>query len=146
MPSEYEITYLSDPNLSDDTRGEVDSSIDSQITQLGGAIAQSSPSIRRRLNFPIKDQTVGFLRALNIQIEPDQINAVKTFLNKKKEILRATVLATSPQAEVTPDMLFKTAAPKTKTSDEPTTKKPTKAVTEEEVDKGIAEALQEEVK
>lgn len=148
MLSEYEITYVSDPNLTDEVRGQLDAIIDAEITKLDGAIAQSSPQNRRRLSYPIQKQTAAFLRTVNIQLAPAHVASLQAFLRKKKELLRHTLLNTPPRQEITPDMLFKAPTPEGE-KEAPRlapTKKSHKEVTMKEVEAGIEEALQEEVK
>jgi ribosomal protein S6 len=145
MPTEYELTYLSDPNLEDERRRELEATIDAEITNLGGAILGSLPSSRKRLSYPIKKQAVAFLRLLNLQLDPAQTNNLRSFLHKQKDLLRFTFLATPPQTEITPDLLFKSAAESAKPSPK-LEKKSDKKVTMAEVEEGIEEILKEEIK
>lgn len=145
MPVEYEITYLVDPSLDDEKRGELDASIDAEITKLGGAIAQSNPHARRRLHYPIHKQMVASLRTVNIQVDPSQMGALRVFLKKEPGILRSTLIETPPRLEITPEMLFKAPSQEIKAKEDEAAR-PSKPVTIEEVEKGIEEALKEEVK
>lgn len=146
MPSEYEITYLTDPTLADDARGQADTAVDGQITQLGGAIAGSSNPIRQRLHYPVKKQFTGWLRRLNIQLDESEIENLRAWLKKEKSILRDTIVKTAPRPEITPEMLFKAPDEKTAAQETKETKVSKKPVSTKDVEKGIESALQEEVK
>lgn len=153
--NQYEITYFSDPQLTEEARHELDGSIEAKVTQLNGAIEKNTPNIRRRIMYPIKKRTNGFLRAINIQIDPANIAAVQQFLKREAGVLRHVVLQTQPRAEVPNDIVDRHAPSRQKkagakkpmmTKIAPKATKPAKPVTMEDVEKGIEEALTEEVK
>ncbi len=155
--NQYEITYFSDPQLTEEARHELDGSIEAKVTQLNGAIEKNTPNTRRRIMYPIKKRVSGFLRSINIQIDPANIAEVKEFLKREAGVLRHVLIQTKPRAEVPGEvvdrhapnrqkkagankkpMMTKTVAPKETV--------PAKPVTMEDVEKGIEEALTEEVK
>lgn len=153
--NQYEITYFSDPQLTEEARHELDSSIEAKITQLNGAIEKNTPNIRRRIMYPIKKKVNGFLRAINLQIDPANIAEVQQFLKREAGVLRSVVLQTKPRAEVPADIVERHAPNRQKKAGikkpmmaktTPKISKPAKAVTMEDVEKGIEEALSQEVK
>jgi ribosomal protein S6 len=139
---EYEITYISDPNLAEDARGQLDAAIDGAIEQLKGSISYNSPNSRRRLSYPIKKQGVGFVRTLQVMLDPVEIGSVREVITKINGALRVSILQTSKREEVTTS-IFEAAA---KRQVEPKIQKKAEPVSAAEVDKKIAEALEEEVK
>src|SRR5581483_3787757 len=106
MAVEYEVTYLADPTLPDEARGELDASVDTLINELGGTITHSAPSIRRRLMYPINKQTAAFARALNIQLEGEKLEEFRKTLRRKAGVMRLAIIRTPQRTEVSPDMLF----------------------------------------
>lgn len=144
MPVEYELTYIANPELEDAARGELDTAVDAAITEVGGHITASSPTIRRRLYYPILKKQAAFSRALNIEVEGEQTEALRHRLRRLPNMLRLTMLRTPKRTEITHESFAeavdgshrrRTARP---ISDAP--------VTEQAVEAGIEKALQEEVK
>lgn len=150
----YEITYIANGNLAEDERGQVDAAIDSKITELAGTVEHASAALRRRLAYEIDKKTSGFLRSLQIQLDPEHIKTIETMLRKDNNIIRFTILATSRREEVASELIEKYVPKKgdKKKAGKPTIKPRAKAVepaapvTMEDVEKGIEEALTEEVK
>jgi ribosomal protein S6 len=145
--NEYEVTYLSNPELSEDARGELDAAIDSLIGQLGGAISASDPNNRRRLFYPIKKQTVGFSRTVNVTLDASHVATLRESVGKQNGVLRVALLKTPRRNDVsteTIDEYYKKALPAKPGAEKE--KKESKPVTMEEVEEKIEEALDEEVK
>jgi ribosomal protein S6 len=155
----YEITYIASGSLAEDARGQLDGTIDNKITELGGISDYASPALRRRLAYMVEDQSNGFLRALQIQLDPAAITTIHEYLQKEPSILRFAILKTTRRTEVPAEIVEKyakkntkkdgkpgrgtststrTASPKAKTDD--------KEVSMADVEKGIEDALTEEVK
>lgn len=145
MATEYEITYLTDPQLTQEQRGELDASIDEQVGEVAGQIIKTTPTLKRRLMYPIDKKMAGFSRTLQIALESDKIEPLKNSLTKKAGVMRVLVLATSARPEVASDV-FTQAALAAAERASGKVKKPDKPVTMEAVEKGIEEALKEEVK
>ncbi|MEX1997438.1 MAG: 30S ribosomal protein S6 [Candidatus Andersenbacteria bacterium] len=143
---EYEITYLSDPQLTEEARTELDSAIDALLTKAEGNISFTEPNIRRRLFYPIKKQSVAFSRTINATLDPSQVVVLRETIAKSASIMRVQILKVARRQEVTmaifDDMGKKVAAlPLT-----PPAKKSERPVTMEEVEEKIEQALEEEVK
>ena len=149
----YEISYISDPQLTDEQRGKLDASIDSAITNLKGTIEQSGESTRRRLAYEIDKKITGFLRLVNTELDWANIKKIHEMLKKEASVMRFTILATPRRTSAAAEVIEKYAKKKdNKRSDSKRgsqnskSSKSTKKVTMEEVEKGIDEALTEEVK
>jgi len=143
MMPEYEITYLTDPTLSDDKRAELDASIDTLIGELKGTITNTLPPVRRRLSYLINKQSSAFSRTVHINIDPAHIEELRKVLRKKEGVMRLYVINTPLRASVTLEMMTKALERDSKGK---TAKKEEKPVTMQDVEAGIEEALQEEVK
>ena len=149
--SEYEITYLAQPELNETDKNKLDEAIDAIIAKLDGQITHSgpptdSPGSRRRLHYPIDKKRIAWLRTIQAELSPDKIERLRKDLRKQDSVLRLTILQTSRRAEVSAaffDNLTKKKEPALTT---PEPKKPAKEVTMTEVEKKIEQALDEEVK
>lgn len=152
--NQYEITYISSSNLDETGRAQLDGSIDAKINELAGNATHASNSLRRRLAYPIKKNASGFLRYLHLELAPEHIATIQELLRKESNILRFSILATEKRPEVAADIIAKYVQKKGDNKKKPGSNKPTthtKAkpagpVTMEAVEKGIEEALSEEVK
>lgn len=143
---EYEVTYLSDPQLNEEARAELDASVDSEVGQMKGQISHSAPNLRRRLLYPINKKLVGFSRTIQVTIDPNVIGELRTSLRKKSGLLRLMIINTPQRAEVPADIFTKASASLAEGKTAEAVKKPVRKVTMKEVEKGIEEALKEEVK
>lgn len=149
--SQYEITYLIDSKLSEEARGAFHSSVDEQVTAAEGAIVSSTPALRKTLAYPIKHQNAGFMRTVQIEVDPAKIADIQSFLKKAEGVLRLTILATTPRIRMSQELMEKHGKRKGKMGSrpekqQPRSEKPVKEVTMQDVEKGIEEALTEEVK
>lgn len=144
--SEYEITYITNPQLPEEARGQLDAAIDAQISELGGLINSNAPHIRRRLAYPLSKQTSAFLRLIQIELPAEQVSSLRLWLKKQAGVLRTTILQTAARQAVSADILEPAFTKTTTGKPAKTVAKPARAVTMEDVEKGIEEALMEEVK
>lgn len=143
---EYEITYIVDPSLAEEQRGQVDGTIDMAVTEHGGTISSNSESIRRRLNYPIRKQHVGFARTLQTSVDPAKINELRDALAKNNSLLRLSIIQTAQRPDVSTAIFEAAVKDKQVTPQKIAAKKPAKAITDEEVTSKIDQALDEEVK
>lgn len=149
--SQYEITYLIDSKLSEEARGSFHASVDEQVTAAEGAIISSTPALRKTLAYHIKHQGAAFMRTMQIEVNPAKIADVQSFLKKAEGVLRLTILATAPRVRMSQELIEKHGKRKGKMGSrpekqQPKVEKPAKEVTMQDVEKGIEEALTEEVK
>lgn len=149
--NEYEITYLADPQLDEQNKVKLDENIDSKIAELKGSITYSSPTdaptSRRRLHYAIDKKRVAWLRTVQIELDPANIEKLRTVLKKTDGIIRTSILNTPRRQEVPVTILdsFNNKDGKTASKRE-VIKKSDKPVTDKEISKKIDEALKEEVK
>ncbi|HLC49547.1 MAG TPA: 30S ribosomal protein S6 [Candidatus Andersenbacteria bacterium] len=151
--SKYEITYLIDSKLSEEDRGAVESSVDELVATFAGSVGASAPTLRKKLAYDIKRNNSAFLRIMNIELNPAKIADVKDFLKREAKVLRFTILATTERKRVSQEIMDKyskrTGKDKQEKPEYKKTVKPAtveKEVTMQDVEKGIEEALTEEVK
>lgn len=142
---EYEITYIVDPSLAEEQRGDVDAAVDAAVTTHGGSVTSNSDSIRRRLAYPIRKQHIGFARTLQTNVEAEAINGLRSDIAKLNGILRLSVLQTAARAEVSP-AIFETAVKEQQVEPKKAAEAPAAEISDAEVDTKIEEALDEEVK
>ncbi len=149
----YEITYLTHPGLSEEDRGALHASVDELVSGLSGTVIPGAPALRKRLAYKIKKQDSAFMRVMNIELAPAKLADVQDFLKRAEGVMRFTVLATPPRVRMSPELMEKhgrRAGKDTKKQHRKETKEQApreqKKVTMQDVEKGIEEALTEEVK
>lgn len=148
MP-DYEITYTSDAELAEEARLQLDSQLDAHLQELGGSVSFASPSIPRRLFFPIRGKRAAGLRTIQVDLPAEKVQDVQTFLKKLSGVLRFSLIQTPRRAELPAAITELLRQKRGRASVTPPARKPTlKAapVTMEAVEKGIEKALEEEVK
>lgn len=148
--NQYEMTYLIDPQTSENARKALNDSIDSLIASLSGKATEASESIRKKLAYPIKKQSSAFMRILLVELEGAHVLELSTFMKKADGVMRTTILATQERTRMSRELLEKhrkkTGKNKFEKHDKRTMpEKPAKEVTMQQVEKGIEEALVEEV-
>jgi ribosomal protein S6 len=145
--SEYELTYTITPQADEEAREELNAAVDKKIAELKGSVAAASPTLRRRLAYLVQNTNSAFLRTEQVKLDPEHIQELHTFLRKQPHVLRISILKTPLRKELGSEVAEK-ARQKSPKSDKKKADKPAagKKVTMEEVEKGIEEALTEEVK
>ena len=149
--NQYELTYLIDPRTSEEDRTSLNTAIDGQITALEGTIAHQGEALRKRLAYKVSHQDTAFMRIMNIEMPTDKVLEFTTYLKKATGVLRMTLLATPARARITPEVLEKHGKKKGKGGfarhdKKKDAEKPAKEVTMKAVEKGIEDALTQEVK
>lgn len=151
--NQYEITYLINPTLSEEERGAVETSVDELVVKSSGNVAASTPTLRKKLAYDIKHNNSAFLRVMSIELDPAKIADIQDFLKREAKVLRFTILATPARSRITSEVMEKyskrsgkdkNAKPEQRKT--PEAAAPAKEVTMKDVEKGIEEALTEEVK
>ena len=150
--SQYEITYLIDPQLSEDGRAAVETSVDDLVVKFEGSVQASTPTLRKKLAYDIKRNNSAFLRVTNIELDPAKIADIQDFLKREPKVLRFTILATPVRKRISQELFVKYGKRTDKDkSGKPDYKKtatpaaPVKEATMQDVEKGIEEALTQEV-
>lgn len=148
--NEYEITYLVNPGLDEKAKDALDEAIDAEITALKGEISYSSPTdspaSRRRLHYPIGEKKVTWLRTVQVRLDQQDVKKIRDIIRKTENVNRVSVLQTPRREEVSVAVFDTAEQAKEIEKAKKENKATTKEVTMEEVDKGIEEALEEEVK
>lgn len=150
----YEITYLIDPKLSEEDRGGLNASVDEIIVGFSGTVLPGAPALRKRLAYKIQKQDSAFMRVISLELDPAKIADVQDFLKRAEGVMRFTILATPARTRMSQELLEKHGrragkdAKKQTHKTEERNKAPQiqKEVTMQDVEKGIEEALTEEVK
>lgn len=144
---DYEITYIIDPALDENKRGELSAAIEGKISELKGVISKTTDSLHRKLAYPVKKQRSGFVRLIQAQLAPEHIARLRDEMKRRPSILRWSIVQSAPREDVTTalfDILSK--QPRLEPKQAATAKKPAPEITAEEVEEKIAAALEEEVK
>jgi len=146
--NQYEITYLVNPKTQETAREKLNQGVDTKISDLEGKLAHSSPTLRKNLGYAIQEERVAFVRTLQVELDPSKISDVQDMLKREKSILRFTILNTPKRQDAGTEILEKAQQKpgKEKMEKKEVEKKPAKKVTMEDVEKGIEDALSEEVK
>lgn len=142
--NQYEITYLIDPQVNEEAREELNVAIDSKISELKGKVDNSKPTLRRKLAYPIDKKQSVFMRNMHIELDPAALADLREHLKKTNSILRVTILNTPLREGLSPETL-KQRDEEAKQRKE-AARKEQREVTMEDVEKGIEDALTEEVK
>ncbi|MAF80603.1 30S ribosomal protein S6 [bacterium] len=142
---EYEISYIVDPSLAEEQRGDVDAAVDTAVTSHGGSVASNTDSIRRRLAYQIRKQHIGFARTLQTSVEAEEINTLRDEIAKVNGILRLSVIQTAARPEVS-TAIFEAATKEQQVEPKKVEETPAAEISDAEVDTKIEEALDEEVK
>ena len=144
--NEYEITYIISGKAADEARDTLNSDVEKRIADLEGKINHASAALRRQLAYELNKEKTGFVRVLSVTLDPSKIADIHTLLKKNTNILRFAILNTPYREELPSDALtnLEEEASKAKAAKE-APKEPAKEVTMEDVEKGIEDALTEDV-
>ena len=150
----YEITYLIDPKLSEEERGAFNTSVDELVSGFSGNVLPGAPALRKRLAYKVKKQESAFMRVISLELDPAKIADIRDFLKRAEGVMRFTILATPARTRMSQELLEKHGrragkdAKKQMHKIEERSKAPQiqKEVTMQDVEKGIEEALTEEIK
>lgn len=140
----YELTYIVNPNLSEQ---EVAAQIDmvrSFINAKGGEIRNERLDEKRRLAYPIKKQGFGFFVTVEFNLEPEHVEEIEKEIRLEQNVLRhllivkdKIVMSSRPASRV-----IKTREPKV-SAEKPVLSAPKEKVKIEEIDKKLEELLEE---
>lgn len=144
--NQYEITYLINPKTGEEDREKLNGGFDAKVSEFEGRVVHTSPTLRRNIGYAIQKTRSAFLRSVNIELDPAKIADIQDLLKRDKDVLRFTILNTPQRAEISQEILAKAQQKPGQKPKKQETPKPVKKVTMEDVEKGIEEALTEEVK
>lgn len=148
--SDYEITYISDGELAEAARVQLDTETDNLVRDLGGSFSFASAHTPRRLFYPVQKKRAAGLRLLQVDLPAAQLEALKLSLKKQAGLLRFAIIRTPRRADVPQAILDLVRQKKGRPTSAPAQKTayraPVKPLTEAEVEQSIEKALTEEVK
>jgi len=84
----YELTYIVNPNLSDEQIAAQTNKVRSFINELAGEVKNEKLWEKRRLAYPIKKQGYGFYVTAEFNIEPQNIIELDKKIKLEQNILR----------------------------------------------------------
>ena len=99
----YEITYVISPKATEEAREQLNAELEKHVAEMEGKIEHASAALRRQLAYPILDEQAGFLRTLQIELNPAKVEDFRTWLKKQDHILRTTILNTPYREELAAD-------------------------------------------
>lgn len=141
----YELTYIINPNLSDDEAAKQTDKVRGFINQEGGEIKDEKLNEKRRLAYQIKKQSFGFFVTIIFNIEPEKIAEIEKKVRLEPRILRHLLIlkgesrreaASRRPIKPRKETIISKTAPETKIE------KPEK-VKIEEIDKKLEEILED---
>lgn len=95
----YELTYLINPDLSEEELRSISEKIINLLKEKGGVIHHSNNTIKKVLGYPIKDKNTAYLVSIDFSLEPEKTDGLKQKISKEKEILRFLLMAKKPPKE-----------------------------------------------
>ena len=130
----YELSFLVNPNVSEEELAEVIKQLKDAITRSGGQITKDFFHKKIHLAYPVKKLRQAFLVYVDFELERDKIESIKNQIKGIKNIIRHLIITKRPERIKRPS-LRKAPKPKTK----PRTKEKVKI---EELDKKLEEILE----
>lgn len=139
----YELTYIINPNLSEQEVAAQTNKVRSFINELGGEIKNEKLGEKRRLAYPIKKQGFGFYVTIEFNCEPENIIELDKKIRLEPQVLRHLLLTKeimkqTPRRYVPPKAKEKIGMPF-----KPQPEAPPEKIKIEEIDKKLEEILEE---
>ena len=131
----YEVSFLVNPNISQDDLDYLLKQIKDTINRLGGKIVKDFSGKKIALAYPIKKLKQAYLYSVDFEVEPSKINEIKYHITESKPILRHLIIT---KRVVKPKPII-AKIPKIK----PKKVKPKEKIKIEELDKRLEEILEE---
>lgn len=132
----YELTYIINPDLSEQEVVTQTDKVAGFINELDGEIKKESPIQKRKLSYPIKKEKEGYFISLDFQLSSDKLEKLNHQLKQEKDILRYLIISKKIQ-KIRP-MRVKKFKERIKVAERPKEK-----VKLEELDKKLEELLKE---
>lgn len=139
----YELTYIIQPDLPEEGLKDINARIIALIQGDSGTIERTIEPQRRKLGYPIKKKSEGFLVSIRFSLDPEKVTGLENKIEAEKEILRYLILAKNVKEKTgSKNALRRTKKPFENTEQiEKTTEQ--KKVELKEIDKKIEEILNE---
>jgi len=103
----YELTYIINPLSADIDTSLAAEKVRQQIKELGGEVKKEYISEKKKLSFPIKKQSSGFYATVELEMEPEKVDELNTFLRMNNDVLRHLIIN---QAELRTEKVSKKPA------------------------------------
>ena len=132
----YELTYIINPNLSEQEVVTQTDKVAGFINELDGEIKKETTIQKRKLSYPIKKEKEGYFISLDFQLSSDKLEKLNHQLKQEKDILRYLIIIKKIQ-KLRP-MRVKKFKERIKMAERPKEK-----VKLEELDKKLEELLKE---
>jgi len=143
----YELSYLISPDLSEEELKNTLRAMGDFVLEEGGKTERAEDPVRKRLAYPIKDNSEAFLATMYLELEPKKLESLEKKIKSNSRVIRYLILTSAPA---------KPAAPRRKKLPKPTeeAEETIKGITEEkpkksekigltEIDEKIEEILKE---
>ncbi len=85
---DYELIFVTRPDLTDQDAGTVRSDVTKHIETLAGSMEKENIWGKRQLSFEIKDLTEGVYTHMEINLPPDNPGKLKDFMKIDERIIR----------------------------------------------------------
>ena len=92
----YELTYLTSTDLSDEELKSFQKEINSSIQAEGGQVAEANVPIKRELSLPKKGKNEIYLISLNFQLNPERLTILEKKLKSDSKIFHYLILSKKP--------------------------------------------------
>jgi small subunit ribosomal protein S6 len=129
----YELTFLVNPNISEEDLADVIKQLRDSITRAEGKITKDFFSKRINLAYPVKKLRQAFFITVEFEINRDKLDSVKTQVDSIKSIIRHLIITKLP---------LKITAKKIKPLKTKTRTKVKEKIKIEELDKKLEEILE----
>jgi len=97
MTKNYEYTYLTRQDMTEEAAKTLQEKIARLITAKNGAIIDTPRSYKKRLAYRIKKQDVAFVNAVMFTLDADKLAAFKKDTDEISEILRGLIVSYDPK-------------------------------------------------
>ncbi len=89
----YELAYIADPDLDEESLSGLQEKVTGWVNTLGGQVLGVDNWQKRRLAYPINKQDEGYYVFMQVQLPPDAGQALERDLRINEQILRFMITA-----------------------------------------------------
>jgi len=92
----YELTFLANPNISEEDLGNIVAQLKDAITRAEGKITKDFFSKRINLAYPVKKLRQAFFITVEFELERNKLDSIRTQVNSIKSIIRRLIITKLP--------------------------------------------------
>ncbi len=92
MLRQYEVMYIVNPQLDEETMTSVLGKVEETVKRIGGSVDRNDRQGRKRLAYPLGKFNDGFYVLTHFSADPDQIHEVERTLRLTENVLRHLVV------------------------------------------------------